>query len=358
MAISTTPIEWLRLRRLTGMDPFAQNIKERVKFPTTPEPTIDSSVPLMPNVEPVGLSGLNSRPTPRIKEYMSYLTSAPNREDYKPGKVAKILAAISGGVEGTMKGPTSGINTFKGITEMPYIEAIEDYDRKGGRLKELADLEYRGLNDEEKRLVQLESLRLKGIEELRLWAKTESDIKLSETRIKDIENRLKISGQTLEKNEVTGMLEVVDKINGTSIPIKKFVESTDDKDKRARSMFQYQSGITEGRQSRIQEDAQAAALNLESIRTMNDAELARYRTTLGREDEEIKRRLEGMSPAAQKTALELAFQQATLDHPELKENDPSAFMTEVRKRLKGVRERTRKDIGTNVDEDPFGLLEN
>lgn len=355
-------LELLRLKRLAAIsnerDPFAANIRERVKFPVVPntQPTMPET-PLAPT--PVStLESMRARPTPRIKEYMSYLESEPQRKDYQANKLSKILAAVSGTIEGAFDSPSKGISTYKGITDMPYIEAMDQHDRKGGRLKELADLEYRGLTDEQKLAIQMQEYQLKSAENARQWIELESGLGLKKAQIENITNQIKTRGLIVEDDEITGEKIVVDKVAGTRTPLGKFAESMKDKDIRARSMFQFQSGVTEGRQSRLQEDAQAAALNLESIRTMNDGELARYRTTLGREDEEIKRKLEGMSPAAQKTALELAYQQAELDNPELREANPTAFMNEVRKRLKGVRERTRKDVITNVDEDPFGLLEN
>lgn len=349
-------VDLLRLKRLAAQDPFAANIKERVQFPSPLIKDFPSSPPLVPT--DTGLSGLRNRETPRIKDYMDYLGSQPKREDYQAGKVSKILAAVAGGAEGWSKGPTAGVNTFKGLTEMPFIEAQEDWQRKGGRLKELSDLEYRGLNDEQKLAIQMEDYRLKNAENTRQWIELESGLGLKKAQVDNIVNQIKNRGLTVEDNEQTGEKEVVDKLTGIRTSLGKFAESTKDKDTRTRNLFSYQSGVTEGRQSRLQEDSQLAALNLESIRTLNDSELAKFRSTLGREDETLKRQLEGMTPAAQKTTLELAFQQVSLDLPNLdRTKDPGKFMTEVRKRLKGIRERTDKDIGTNIDDDPLGLFD-
>lgn len=349
----------MRLKRLSEIDPFASNIKERVQFPISPTVKEElSSSPLEPeNSNSSILDMLKAqRATPRLRNYEKYLESEPNRKDHQAGKLSKILAAVAGTIEGATDSPSKGLNTYKAITDMPYITARQDWESKGSRLKELTELEHRGLSDEEKRLVQLENFRLKGLEEARTWYKDQKAMQLSDARINDITNRIKTQGLSVEKNEITGEMEVVDKIKGTRTSLGKFAESIPEKTKRENATWFGRETIRQGNRLQVQDRAFGQQLNMESIRSLNEGELARYRSLLGRDDDEIKRKLEGMTTAAQKTALELAFQQATLDNPELQEDDPGQFMVEVRKRLKNIRSRTSKDIETVIEDDPLGLF--
>lgn len=355
--------DWLRLKRLAAMDPFAANIKERVTFPTTPTIKDDfNSSPLVPEAqaitEPTLLDSLRNRQTPKMKDYMAYLDDAPNKKDYELNKLGKVLSAVAAISEGGSKGAAHGINTYKGLTEMPYIEAQEEWGRKGGRLKEQADIEYRGLADEQKLAIQMEDYRLKKNEDIRQELELESKLELDEKQLENIENQIKARGLTKETSEIDGITYIVDAVNKTRTPIAQFAMTYKDK-KLGESIewFSRQRQRTADAKT-LQDRTFAQQLNMESIRTLNDGELARYRQILGREDDEIKRKLEGMSTAAQRTALNLALEQTTLDFPNLdRTKEPEKFMTEVRKRLKNIRKRTDKDVETIIGEDPAGLFD-
>lgn len=75
-----------------------------------------------------------------LDEYRTFLGNQPRREDYQLNKWGKLLAGIAGSAEGYNRGVREGINVGKGLLDRPYEEAKEDWQTKGGRLKELYEL--------------------------------------------------------------------------------------------------------------------------------------------------------------------------------------------------------------------------
>lgn len=309
-------MDMLRLKRLTEIDPFASNIKERVQFP------VNSTIKEELTTSPLDPSTKNDtsildmlkaqRATPRLRDYESYLGSEPDRKDYQAGKVSKILAAVAGTVEGAMDSPGRGMATYKGITDMPYLTARDTWERKGGRLKELAELEHRGLSDEEKRLVQLENFRLKGLEEARTWLKDQKAMQLSDARINDITNRIKTSGKSIEKNEMTGEMEVVDKITGSRISLGKFAESVPEKAAREDKTWFSRERTRQTNRRSLQEDSQAHATFLENVRTSNDRDLIKFRNQL-----ELDTKGQNISAAESNAAFTGAMRELSLERPDL-----------------------------------------
>jgi len=65
--------------------------------------------------------------SPEELEYQSVLGQRPTREEYPPGLLRKILASAAGGATGWQQGAPAGIATARGITELPYEQATQDW---------------------------------------------------------------------------------------------------------------------------------------------------------------------------------------------------------------------------------------
>lgn len=125
---------------------------------TPPDDTVDGEV--MDNIpttspdEMPGRASLSSRfgeaykmasemPTgPNNKAYSNFLEhGAPNRADYKPGKLNRLAAILGGASEGYRKGPGAGANFADSMLDKPYNEALASNEMQGRRLAAGATLE-------------------------------------------------------------------------------------------------------------------------------------------------------------------------------------------------------------------------
>jgi len=91
------------------------------------------------------LEELQTSRGPAIEAYRQHLEALPNREDYKPGWMTRIAAALSGASAG-FKDPSSGVATARDVNEGNYASAVRDYANKGMGLKERAGMEQEELD--------------------------------------------------------------------------------------------------------------------------------------------------------------------------------------------------------------------
>lgn len=255
------------------------------------------------------LSALRLRETPDIQAYKDYLKTEPNRDNYKTGKVGKILAALAGFSEGYKTGsPGAAYATTKGILDRPYEEDLARHDRKGGKLKNLAEMEYQSLTDNQKLQVQIAEQEIKVRDQLIKEIKTASDIELNDAQIKNVLSQAKNRGLTVQKSEIDGQMYVIDQNNKSITPLGKFAESVGEVDTRKRNMFSYEHGIQQKGRESLQSNAQAHDRSMLSQRFANDASLVRLKDSL---DDKTH------SPAEQTSAFNLAIDQVTQQRPEL-----------------------------------------
>lgn len=80
--------------------------------------------------------------SPALEAYKKFLNTMPTRNNYEYGTKGKILAGIAGAATGMAGG--DGIGTTRGLLDDPYNTAMADYSNKGKGMSELADIEYKG----------------------------------------------------------------------------------------------------------------------------------------------------------------------------------------------------------------------
>lgn len=96
---------------------------------------------------------------PGAEAYKDYLSRMPEREDYKPGVMTRIAAALSGGAAG-MRDPGAGVKTAMDVNSSNYRSALSDYANEGVGLKEHAGMEQ---DDRDTRLRSLQNARAMGL---------------------------------------------------------------------------------------------------------------------------------------------------------------------------------------------------
>jgi hypothetical protein len=153
-------------RRQTDDDvgPFERNLRN-VQFgpPTEPEPLgqvpggsigFDASKFFTPPQQPMsgGIPPITS-PTPPVvppeeplypamQAYQKAIGEVPQREDYRPSPLRTILASATGGLQGyASRDPGAAFSTGMGISELPYSQAMQEYQTGLGPLQKSAELE-------------------------------------------------------------------------------------------------------------------------------------------------------------------------------------------------------------------------
>jgi hypothetical protein len=75
-------------------------------------------------------------------QYRQFLSqNLPTKEQYKPSKISRVGAILSGISEGLTKGAGAGYATAQGILDQPYREALSNYQLQSQRLGTAAKLE-------------------------------------------------------------------------------------------------------------------------------------------------------------------------------------------------------------------------
>lgn len=85
------------------------------------------------------------QPAPSEAIIQSMQASRPNREDYKPNTITKILAAMAGFSTGT-KNPGAGISTARKLLDQPYESALSDYNQDNQGKLEAARMQDSAFN--------------------------------------------------------------------------------------------------------------------------------------------------------------------------------------------------------------------
>lgn len=135
-----------RVNRLAS--PFANpNIQgmNQDDFNTQELPPLEESVPVVepPKPKPNYAAMFDQPDGPVTKQYRDFLAAeAPTKEQFKPGKIDRIAAILSGVGEGiSSKSPARGYSVMQSILDEPYKEAVSKYQDKNDRLSKGAKLE-------------------------------------------------------------------------------------------------------------------------------------------------------------------------------------------------------------------------
>jgi len=125
----------------------------------TPQFEVDDYQPPQRDYEPSqadqyykGYPDILNQNTPHLDAWKNYLQETPKMEDYKPGVMTRIAAALSGASAG-MRDPSSGVKVANEINTGKYRNAIQDYATRGAGMKDLASMEDTDKNERVKALM-------------------------------------------------------------------------------------------------------------------------------------------------------------------------------------------------------------
>lgn len=118
--------------------------------------------------------GVLNREQPALQKFRDFSRSVPRREDYQPGFMGKLAAALAGFGVG-MSNPQAGYETARSHVELPYKRALENFDIDRQLLGEEADFER-----------QDRANQLKGLD---------YELEAYKNRIADLRENAKLKGQ-------------------------------------------------------------------------------------------------------------------------------------------------------------------
>lgn len=147
---------------------------------------------------------INNAPTgPAQKQYKDLLASQPDEANFKPGKMTRLAAILTGGGEGLANGAAAGQKAAQGILSRDYDKALEDYKFKADRLSKGSEIEEKTRNNNIKTYRDFVTDETKQREEARKAKLDQANIGVAEARAKNLKNQ----GWTSKINASTGVEE-------------------------------------------------------------------------------------------------------------------------------------------------------
>lgn len=194
---------------------------------------------------------------PAMSEYKKYLEKGyPNPQDFKPGKLTRLGAILSGMATG-FSNPAEGPQVTQSLIRAPYQQALQRYDLEGQRLEKGAALEESGSSKRLGLAKDISDAMYKNSELLRQNRLADADIaEKASTAAKN--------GQIVVQDKTTGHTFIKDRTGNTVADLGKLSETADEASKR-----QVQEAIDKARgESPIIENREK---NLENQRTKDTA---------------------------------------------------------------------------------------
>jgi hypothetical protein len=232
---------------------------------------------------------------PAMSAYMQYLqTGAPKEENYKPSKMRRLAAALSGAAVG-FRDPAGGIAAAQSINNIPYEQELRKHDTREKQLRAAAGIEENLMQHRINALKLTEESR-RAQEKLDLEAKNIASqiqnrtvtAELGRERIDLLRKQAQLTGLDLEYDEVSGELKRINKLTGEVTSLGKFKESKKEEENRLRGRESHEQGLIASRERAMAGIRFSQTVGIEQLRNQNNKDLETQRQT-GRESLENKR---------------------------------------------------------------------
>lgn len=158
----SSPFDRLRQMRILGGSPQQSPLAprpapQRFGMMSPQEP---AQAPQQPGSYEDDIMNLMNTSGPALQAYRDYISRLPQREDYKPGVMTRIAAALSGFGAG-LRSPEEGVRVASDINSSRFRNTMTDYANEGVGLKEQADIEQGELAQKIRALQAARALGLK-----------------------------------------------------------------------------------------------------------------------------------------------------------------------------------------------------
>lgn len=266
---------------------------DNVRFDTPDEVSQENS-----NQNDDPFTKLMNAPTPAMDSYKQFLSSMPQRQDYKSGKVQKILAGIAGF---STLDPVKGYQTTKGILDEPYNEAMGRYKERGQNLGELANIEQKDTAGKIKLASDIDTSRR---------ANTKDAAQMQRWNVLNQKDRdsIETGKQIVIDDKITGHKKLVDRKSGALIKDLGKTEETQAETRDAQFAGRKNLlGIQFGNQKSLQASGQANAERNITLRGDQTKAAAERRAALAKD--------KILSPTQDTAAYKEARMQHIQDNP-------------------------------------------
>lgn len=190
---------------------------------------------------------------PAMSAYSKFVQQGPPQErDYKPGKVTRLGAILSGAAAG-YRDPASGVETATNIIKRPYREAVARNQLQGSYLQEGAKLEDTSYQRQLQTMNQMRLAENQRIDNERQERQLQNTISKNNLDMQKTLLEIARYGKSTHLDKNTGILYLVDELNpGKRTALGKYDQSSGERIGEATTKAQNASNIVEGRQSRLQ----------------------------------------------------------------------------------------------------------
>lgn len=231
---------------------------------------------------------------PAMAAYAKFLQAAPKESDYKPSKMTRLGAILSGAAAG-LRDPATGFETARAALERPYERALKKYSLDAGRLREAANLEEGQFRNQIGTLKTVSDISNQQADNERQARAAEI---LNQSRVLGMEKtrkELQLIGIETHINPEDGHLIGINKVTGQTRDYGKIGQSSQDRItesgkkaerageislKNTKSRILFETPIIEGRQNRLEDKRFEHSKEMERERQVGREKLAQERNKI------------------------------------------------------------------------------
>ena len=216
-----------------------------------------------------------NQPNPSITAYKQHLNTMPNREDYKPNIGNRVLTGLVGAAEGIQRGAGAGVAAGQAFMDRPYNEALMDYQNKGNRLGQLAELEDK---DVRSKMTFAASMMEEKRKNRDLDIKVEryaAQNGLNKAQTDKIMQELKTGRIELKQNDKTGEMMRINLDTGEQTSMGQYAQTPEEKARTEVDKHRQTSGIDLGNKKNLFDfelpKTEASQIKVHEANRMSDA---------------------------------------------------------------------------------------
>lgn len=268
------------------ISPYRNMIEEKpITFPTMEVPSLAAPVSSEPKSLMSDYLTRMMEPSEDQRKLLEHIRATPKEADFKPGKMNRLAAILSGVSEGWQRGAGAGVGIASDILQQPYERALRRHEIEGRGLKAAADISTNMMENQARVLKTMEDARLNqqkyllDVQEAQERFKNgQSTREVNAARIDQIKQSMKQSGYREQKNETDGHTYMINPWTGDSIDLGKHSLTPDEKSTIKKEEFKYEEGIRFDNQKALQNDRQSHDEEMEKARQTNRVALQTLRS--------------------------------------------------------------------------------
>lgn len=250
-------------RRVNFMDPVAQEGNPNIEMPQIGGDTdIDFSQPLDNSPQQTAPMSFQDRlkalydansTGPAMKALQAHMAAVPREE--KPSFARALASSLAGGIVGATQGASEGVKVGQGIIDQPFDRKMKHWEAEDKGLQGAAAIEDKNAKEKVALFNEADRQDKEAATERRNAGKDAIDADLKKAQIANYASLKKdrdSSGWTFHQNSITGELVGINPKTNETKNYGKVNLTPQQKIDLDVTKFGRESGITEGREKRVQ----------------------------------------------------------------------------------------------------------